>query len=106
MRESSNWFAIVNGFPQGSILGPLLFTILISDKCRSIWNGHYMTYADNTNLYCELEVDTINSTIDTTDYVLEEVNTYCVYTCLRLNETKCKYMFIGSKPAIRKLKTV
>ena len=102
-NDSSNWSPIINGVPQGSILGPLLFTILISDMRRSIWNGSYITYADDTNLYWESEVDTINSTIDATNQVLDQVSTYCVDTCLRLNETKCKYIFIGSKPAIRKL---
>ena len=101
--ESSSWSPIINGVPQGSILGPLLFTILISDMRRSIWNGSYITYADDTNLYWESEVDTINSTIDTANQVLGQISTYCVDTCLRLNESKCKFMFIGSKPAIRKL---
>ena len=101
--ESSNWAPIINGVPQGSILGPLLFTILISDMRRSIWNGSYLTYADDTNLYWETEADNVNSTIDTANQVLDEVSTYCVDTCLRLNESKCKYIFIGSKPAIKKL---
>lgn len=104
--ECSNWSPLLNGVPQGSILGPLLFTILVSDMRRSIWNGSYITYADDTNLYWESEVDTVNSVIDTANQVLEQVSNYCVDTCLRLNETKCKYIFIGSKPAIRKLKMV
>ena len=70
---------------------------------RSIWNGSYLTYADDTNLYWESTVDTVNSTIDAANQVLDKVNTYCVDTCLRLNELKCKYIFIGSKPSIRKL---
>ena len=102
--ENSNWSPIQNGVPQGSILGPLLFTILISDMRVSIWNGSYITYADDTNLYWESEVDTINSTIEQANKVLDQVSTYCVDTCLRLNETKSKYIFIGSKPALRKLK--
>ena len=101
--ENSSWSPIINGVPQGSILGPLLFTILISDMRVSIWNGSYITYADDTNLYWESKVDTINSTIDAANQVLNQVSTYCVDTCLRLNETKCKYIFIGSKPAIKKL---
>ena len=62
-----------------------------------------MEYITDTNFYWESEVDTINSTIDAANWVLEQVSTYCVDTCLRLNEAKSKYMFLGSKPAIKKL---
>ena len=104
--ETSSWIRLENGVPQGSILGPLLFTILISDMRVSIWNGSYITYADDTNLYWESSVDNINNTITNANNVLENVRSYCVDTCLRLNEGKCKYIFLGSKPAIKKLNSM
>ena len=104
--ECSDWCPLQNGVPQGSILGPLLFTILVSDMRRSIWNGSYITYADDTNLYWESKVDAINSTIDAANQVLSQISTYCSDTFLRLNEGKCKYMFLGSKPGIKKLNSV
>ena len=61
--EESEWAEIKNGVPQGSILGPLLFTILVSDMRMSIWNGSYLTYADDTNLYWETPADMINESI-------------------------------------------
>ena len=102
-KESSSWSPIINGVPQGSILGPLLFTILISDMRLSIWNGSYITYADDTNLYWESSVENINETLTTANSVTSNISKYCVDNCLRLNETKCKYMFIGTKPAIKKI---
>ena len=63
----------------------LLFTILISDMRVSILNGSYITYADDTNLYWESSVDNINNTITNANNVLENVRSYCVDTCLRLN---------------------
>jgi hypothetical protein len=105
-NESSSWSPIINGVPQGSILGPLLFTILISDMRVTIWNGSYITYADDTNLYWESTVDTINDTLIAAGEVLSKVSKYCVDNCLRLNEGKCKYMFIGTRPGINKLNTV
>ena len=59
-KEKSNWSPVINGVPQGSILGPLLFTILISDMRVSIWSGSYISYADDTNLYWESSVNDIN----------------------------------------------
>ena len=102
-KECSSWSPVINGVPQGSILGPLLFTILVSDMRRSIWNGSYISYADDTNLYWECHPENINNSIDSANIVLENVSKYCVDNCLRLNEGKCKFMFVGSKPAIKKL---
>ena len=104
--ESSNWSPIINGVPQGSILGPLLFTILISDMRMSIWSGSYVSYADDTNLYWESAVETINETITAANSVTSKISTYCTDNCLRLNPGKCKYMFIGTKPGINKLNSM
>ena len=102
-KDSSNWSPILNGVPQGSILGPLLFTILISDMRVSIWNGSYITYADDTNLYFESPPEKMNETLITAGEVLSKVAKYCSDNCLRLNEGKSKYMFIGTRPGINKI---
>ena len=36
----SQWEFIQNGVPQGSILGPLLFTVLVSDISENITTGN------------------------------------------------------------------
>ena len=104
--ESSSWSSIINGVPQGSILGPLLFTILISDMRLSIWNGSYITYADDTNLYWESAADAINETLTKANSVTSNISKYCTDNCLRLNEGKCKFMLIGTKPAIKKVNSM
>ena len=101
--EESEWAEIKNGVPQGSILGPLLFTILVSDMRMSIWNGSYLTYADDTNLYWETPADMINESIREANNVLNNISDYCVNNRLILNEGKCKYIIMGSRPAIKKV---
>ena len=101
--DSSNWSSILNGVPQGSILGPLLFTILISDMRLTIWNGSYITYADDTNLYWESSIETIHETLNTANSVTSNISKYCIDNCLRLNNDKCKYMFLGTKYAINEV---
>ncbi len=48
---SSNSLLIQNGVPQGSIMGPILFTIYINDLCQNITKAKWHFYADDTVLY-------------------------------------------------------
>ena len=46
----SNWSEVTSGIPQGSVLGPLLFTIFINDLLLSI-TSHIQIFADDTKIY-------------------------------------------------------
>ena len=105
-NEESEWAEIKNGVPQGSILGPLLFTILVSDMRMTIWNGSYLTYADDTNLYWETPADMVNDSIREANTVLNNISNYCINNRLLLNVGKCKYIIMGSRPAIKKISDI
>ena len=47
----STYFDILHGVPQGSILGPLLFNIYISDKFYDMNKCDIASYADDNTLY-------------------------------------------------------
>ena len=84
-ENASPWKYMVNGVPQGSILGPLLFTILISDIRHVIKNGKYHLYADDTQMYYRCKVDKITQTIQNINSDLDRIGDFSARNCLKLN---------------------
>merc|ERR1712055_1160541 len=98
--------SIQNGVPQGSVLGPLLFTVLVSDLRDAIKRGRYHMYADDTQLYYSCKCEKANETIKNINSDLECVSKYSKTNCLKLNAKKSKFIIIGSRQNLKKLKDI
>ena len=65
-NHNSDTTNISTGVPQGSILGPLIFSILISDLIHTSDKCKFIMYADDTTIYFNLEdfdPETLNNDI-------------------------------------------
>ena len=102
-KGESSWINLLNGVPQGSILGPLLFTILVSDISNDIKFCKYHLYADDTQLYITGKVQDIRLLIENLNKDLNKIAQFSENNCLRLNEGKSVFIFLGSQQNLTKI---
>ncbi len=89
--EVSNNF----GVPQGSILGPLLFSLYINDFGNILNRARYHLFADDTLVY--LESDNLTSLINEMNMELENISKWMSYNKLKINIDKTKCMILANR---------
>ncbi len=104
--EESSWQHVSNGVPQGSVLGPLLFSILVSDLRHCIQCSKYHMYADDTQLYTHSSVANLANTIASVNNDLCRIKGYSDHNGIKLNTSKSVYMILGSHRNMAKVATI
>ena len=102
--KQSKFLPLTNGVPQGSIMGPLLFSIYINDLPLSVTNSCEM-FADDTSLHasdinptnlCFKLQNSINDLIDWTELnhmALNAKKTKCMFLTTRQKRIKMTTLF-------------
>ena len=90
--HESDVMAIKTGVPQGSILGPLLFSICINDLVTVSNKLNFLMYADDTTIYFNLEDFSRDDVVNCVSIELNKVNNWLHENKLSLNIEKTKCM--------------
>ena len=99
-NSESDLLEIKTGIPQGSILGPLFFSIMINDLVNSSNKFKFLMYADDTTIYFNLEDFPIENREVLINNELEKVNKWLKLNKLAVNVDKTKSMLFHKRRPI------
>ena len=98
-NSSSEKMYLNFGVPQGSVLGPILFTLYVA-PVADIANKHgvsRMLYADDTRLYVEFNKSSMAASLQHLELCIDGIKSWMSQNILKLNEDKTEVIVFGSR---------
>lgn len=87
--NSSAAYQATTGVPQGSVLGPLLFSVFVNDVSAVIRHSSFLQYADDIKMFIEVRDERDCVLLQNDVYAFEN---WCNQNALKLNSSKTKVM--------------
>ena len=90
---------LLYGIPQGSILGPIIYTLYTTPLGQIIKNHdlQYHMYADDTQLYMSIEPTNVHDLVNTLEACINDVKTWMLENKLKLNDEKTEVLLCNPK---------
>ncbi len=107
-NATSDSINVKYGVPQGSVLGPILFTLYTAPLGEIIEECGLkrQTYADDTGIYHSISptnIESRNITFSKIDTCIEKIKEFMILNKLKINDDKTIFMTIGTNYWTQKL---
>ena len=101
----SDPLTVTVGVPQGSIMGPVLFTLYVNHLFRVPKHCEPLGYVDDIKLFLGFPSSELDDVISAVNEDLKEISIWCCRNSLLINPDKTKLLYVGVPQLVRTLPT-
>ena len=99
----SDPLTVTHGVPQGSILGPMLFTLYMNDLPSVVKFSCVESYVDDTKIYLSFSTKDLDTCMTQVIEDLRNIARWCCTNSLLINSRKTKFVVVWARQLVPKV---